>query len=90
VTCERFDLGGGAFAIVCSRGKRTTAPPCSACKTRPSTRLCDFELRGKRAGKTCSAKLCDRCSVQRGELDLCPPHAKVRDQLALGLPGGRP
>jgi hypothetical protein len=76
VTCERFDLPGGGFAIVCSRGKRRPAP-CSECKARPHEVLCDFELRGPKAGKTCSRKLCSACAVKRGELDLCSAHAKA-------------
>lgn len=89
MTCERFDLGGGAFAIVCSRGRRGPAALCSACKARPGTLLCDYELRGSKSGKTCSAKLCERCATKRGQADLCPPHARAGEQLALGLPGGQ-
>lgn len=76
MTCERFDLPGGGYAIVCSRGRKPRAK-CSACNVRVHELLCDFPLSGKKAGKTCSRKLCSACAVKVGELDYCPPHAKV-------------
>ena len=73
--CKTIDLGNGDFAIVCSRGRKPRAL-CGVCKQREHTLLCDFELRGAKAGKTCSQKLCASCAVKVGKLDLCPPHAK--------------
>lgn len=77
MTCVRTDLGNDVVAWSCSRGRRKEQPPCSVCKTREHALLCDFELRGSKAGNTCSAKLCTSCAVTVGKLDLCPPHAKV-------------
>lgn len=79
--CEHVPLPGGGHAIACSRGRRRR--PCSVCKTRPHTKLCDFPLKGKKAGKTCSAPLCDACSVRQGNdlsgdtIDFCPAHDRV-------------
>lgn len=70
--CDRVDLGDGATAIVCSRG----GPRCK-CGNR-STRLCDFPLSGAKVGKTCDAKLCERCAVRVGpNKDYCRAHADV-------------
>lgn len=86
MSCERIDLPDG-FIITCTRGRRAPAL-CSECKWRPATLLCDYELRGAKAGATCSRKLCSTCRAKRGELDLCPAHARVVDrahqQLELG------
>jgi hypothetical protein len=39
--------------------------------------LCDFPLRGKKAGATCSKATCGRCVTAIGpNRDLCPPHAR--------------
>ncbi|MCA9680743.1 MAG: hypothetical protein KC457_00990 [Myxococcales bacterium] len=76
MVCRQIDLGGGASAIVCSRGQR--APQCSTkgCRN-TATRLCDFPLQGKRAGQTCSAQLCESCAqVQADGTDYCPAHAR--------------
>lgn len=78
--CKTIDLGGGALAIVCSRGHKPRAL-CEACKSEPHAVLCDYPLSGPKAGKTCDRKLCARCAVHAGpNRDLCPAHAK------LGLP----
>lgn len=63
-------IGG---AITCSRGTKTK--PCSFCKTRPGTLLCDFELGGNLKGKTCDARMCSSCAVEFGRnKHRCPPH----------------
>ncbi len=60
---------GFEVALVCI--KRPRPARCSVCKARPHTRLCDGP--GKRPGKTCNAKLCDRCAKHVGpDRDLCP------------------
>ncbi len=67
-------LPGGGF--VCTGHSRRRSKPC-ACGA-PSTRLCDFPLKGKKTGKTCDAPICDRCAAAFGdEIDYCPPHAKL-------------
>lgn len=68
-------LPGGGF--VCTHGRARRAKPCSVCGA-PSTKLCDFPLKGKKTGKTCDAPICDRCAAAFGdEIDYCPPHAKL-------------
>lgn len=91
MTCRTVDFGNGITAIVCDRGRKPAK--CTACKERPHTRLCDFPLKGDRAGKTCSVRLCDRCAVRVADnVDLCPPHARVDRGEALDVTivgGGR-
>ncbi len=76
MTCKHINLGGGVTAIACSRGARRERCKCGSGFV---SRLCDFELRGSKAGQTCSAKLCDRCSSRPAgtELDYCPAHARL-------------
>lgn len=80
--CDVLDLGGGATAIVCSRGHRRPKP-CVQCG-KPSTKLCDFPLKGKKAGATCSRPICDACARNMGAsdkdtIDYCPTHAAMGD-----------
>lgn len=71
----------GGYA--CSRGSHRKR--CSVCSSRPATKLCDYPLRGAKAGRTCDAALCDRCAVRQGggvfgqpeTIDYCPAHARV-------------
>lgn len=75
MTCTPIKLPGGGMAIVCTRGRRTPAR-CDACKARPHEVLCDFELYGAKAGKTCDRKLCRSCAVKDGPgRDFCYQHA---------------
>lgn len=74
MTCEKIAIDGGVV-ILCSRGHRIKR--CSACGSGEATRLCDFPLSGRKAGKTCSAGLCDRCTARSGDTDLCPAHARL-------------
>ena len=75
MTCKTIDLGGGATAIVCTRGRK--AAPCEFCRERPHTLLCDYPLAGKRKGATCSKRMCQRCATSNALAgDLCPPHAR--------------
>ena len=63
--------------FVCTRNHRSK--PCSVCG-RPMSRLCDYRLRGAKAGKTCDRPLCERCAVRVGpDRDLCPAHAREVD-----------
>lgn len=71
MTCR--PLSGGGFA--CAR--RETPAPCSVCRKRPHTRLCDSPLHGSRLGETCSRKLCESCAALVDGLDLCPAHEKA-------------
>jgi hypothetical protein len=70
--CERLALPNGAVAIVCTRGQRRPRCSCGGY----SKYQCDFPLRGKVAGRTCSRHLCGACvrAQPGGELDYCDAH----------------
>lgn len=71
--CQPISGPGGMTGFICSRGPR--AKPCCICG-KPSSRLCDFPLRGAKAGRTCDRPLCAGCAVHVGpDRDLCPAHA---------------
>lgn len=81
MTCHRI---GGTLpdgrtwsGFACTRGERRQL--CSSCKSRPATKLCDFPLSGKHAGKTCDRPLCSSCACQAGlpNVDYCPAHARA-------------
>lgn len=83
MTCKITRLGGaeagsaGAVVIVCSRGARPSKARCSVpdCP-HPATKLCDYPLRGRKAGKTCDRKLCEQHATTMGpDRDYCPAHA---------------
>lgn len=58
--------------------------PCAFCG-RLTDVLCDFPLRGKKKGRTCSKRSCERCSSKIGDdLDLCPIHTKLIADHGLG------
>jgi hypothetical protein len=58
--CHRIEGPGGLSGFVCtSRGGRTARCACG----RPSERQCDYPLRGKVAGRTCSRHLCSGSAV---------------------------
>lgn len=75
MTCRAF-RGAGTHAVsgfVCGRSE----PACSVdgCGAR-AERLCDYPLRGPKAGQTCSRKLCAKHSDPEGGKDYCPAHAR--------------
>lgn len=73
--CDHVKLPGGGYAIVCSRGRRPKR--CSSCG-RASSKLCDYPLRGEKAGKTCDLPICDACATHvPPDTDYCPPHARL-------------
>ena len=73
--CNHIDLGNGASAIVCTRGRSTKR--CVICGL-PGGKLCDFPLTGAKAGKTCDRSLCAKCAVHREpDIDYCPTHARM-------------
>ncbi len=78
MTCTVIPVQGGV-AIVCSRGQGTRARDCAFCGVNARDyKLCDFPLRGKRAGATCSKPMCGKCATSIGDnRDLCPPHVKM-------------
>lgn len=70
--CARVDLDGGDFAITCTSGAKRAAPcDCGS----PHAFLCDFPLSGEKAGQTCDRRLCSRCRMHIGSIDLCRAHA---------------
>ena len=74
--CNPVNLPGDAYAIVCTRGGRRPKP-CAYCGM-PSSRLCDYPLRGPKAGKTCDEPMCTRCATRpdpREDVDYCRAHA---------------
>lgn len=85
--CERIPVAGGV-AFACSRGP--ARPRCSSCGA-PSTKLCDYPLRGAKAGQTCDRQLCAACARRwtkdlaeqptdrpvAGGFDLCPAHFEI-------------
>jgi hypothetical protein len=77
--CHRFHLPDGAAVTVCSRGRTRSCASCGL----PSTKLCDYPLRGRRAGATCSRPQCDACAVTVGKgpsgdsVDYCRAHAEI-------------
>lgn len=78
MTCHFWKGPNGELTIACSRGRRKAAPPCAACG-RPSTKQCDYPLRGKKTGKTCDRHLCNACAVVVGSesgdsVDFCKAH----------------
>jgi hypothetical protein len=78
MTCDVLRLPNGEVLIACSRGRRKKAPPCADCG-RPSTKQCDYLLRGKKAVKTCDRHLCDACAVVQATedgdtVDFCKAH----------------
>lgn len=75
--CTTVNLGNGNFVITCSRGRKPKAL-CEVCRERPHEVLCDFQLSGAKAGKTCDRKMCRQCAAHVGhDRDMCPPHAKL-------------
>lgn len=71
--CERVELPGGGFAIICG-GRHRRPSTCIHCP-RPSEVLCDHR---NGDGQTCDAPLCRTCALHVGKhRDYCKHHAKV-------------
>lgn len=85
MTCRTLEVPGG-IAIVCSRGQ-SRGRDCAFCGTfSKSYVLCDFPLRGKKAGATCSKPACEKCATSVGEnRDFCPPHARYHREHGLDV-----
>lgn len=80
--CYPFQIGE-ARGFICTRGNR--AKPCKYCG-RPHTKLCDYPLRGAKAGKTCDIPMCDRCATHvEPDTDYCRAHAEEESLLATEL-----
>lgn len=86
MTCEIKRIGN-LTVIACGRNQYRVEPPCSSCGT-PAPFLCDWPLMGPKLGQTCSRPICGNCAVVtygKPNEHLCPPHARVADQLAAEL-----
>lgn len=60
MTCERIPLKNGVI-FICSR----TPAVKKRCKCGAiAVKLCDYPLRGKKAGQTCDRPLCAKCATQ--------------------------
>lgn len=70
MTCDVTRGPDGSVLFMCGRNER--APKCDVCKKRKATKLCDFPLRGAKAGQACDRNLCDSCAVQVGDPVLRP------------------
>lgn len=90
MTCKPFvvrdatgKVVGGGFA--CSRGSALDRLRKFCGCGRPATKLCDYPLRGPKAGKTCDAPLCERCATVVGaDRDFCQPHARDEGLTSIG------
>jgi len=72
--CKVIAAGDGGVIIACSRGQQRQRCACG----RPADRLCDYPLRGAKAGQTCSRPICSRCATRVGpNRDYCPAHARM-------------
>ena len=96
MSCDRIDLGGGNFAIVCSRGqrrKRCSVPGCDG----TGEFQCDEPVVRRGRPGTCDAYLCaahrtwitlprdpfaDLFDEPTQAIDVCPPHHAARARKA--------
>jgi hypothetical protein len=77
--CYAFKIGN-ATGFICTPRERSK--PCKYCG-RPSSKLCDYPLRGAKAGKTCDIPMCDRCATHIDpDSDYCKAHAEEGTRLA--------
>lgn len=72
--CTPIDFGNGVTGIVCTRGSRARCGECG----NHAPYLCDWKLKGKKAGKTCDRKLCGSCATSPAkDKHLCPAHSRM-------------
>lgn len=81
MTCRTiYGADGKPMGIGCTRTMGGRAVCDIAGCSRAHTTLCDWKLKGAKAGQTCSARLCASHATNVGpERDLCPAHAAVWD-----------
>jgi len=76
--CNFIDLGNGASAIVCTRGSVSQKVNSRCACGRVANLLCDYPLKGPKAGKTCDRPLCMLCAIRVSVgKDYCPAHARA-------------
>jgi len=86
--CDTTRLPGNGIMFICSRGQRRKR--CAVCTKRDATKLCDFPLRGRKAGATCDRALCDACAVEIARVDARVEHGGGDPELLGSLtPKGR-
>lgn len=80
MACTRTLVPGGVV-WTCTRGFDNKVA-CKFCGTRvDAVVLCDWKLKGEKAGQTCSAAMCRKCATRVGDdKDLCPPHNRLWDK----------
>jgi hypothetical protein len=79
VPCERVQLPGGGWAIVC--GPKRRAKPCPCGSGLRATQLCDWKTPDG-PEPTCSAPTCKACThVPAPGKDLCPDHRRAWDAM---------
>ena len=71
--CRKVALPGGGAAFIC--GPKPRRRNCKFC-SRYADLECDFPLTGKKAGQTCDAPICSRCTTRTDGKDFCPPHQR--------------
>jgi len=77
MACRTVNLGGGATAIICTRGQRSRSCTTPGCTNR-ADKQCDFRVSRNGKAATCDRYICSRCAVSKGaDLDYCGPHARA-------------
>lgn len=67
---------GDVQMFVCTNERPAPLCPCGSGER--GTKLCDFPLRGKKQGKTCDKRMCERCAANVGpDRDLCQAHHRL-------------
>lgn len=86
--CSTRALPDGGYAIICSRGSnpQRTCVVCHRGERSALIRLCDYPLRGEKAGQTCDRPICAAHAYRVGpDTDLCPAHARLMHSEPLPL-----
>ena len=74
--CKRFTDPDGAVVFMCTRGRGQQAATRCSCG-RVAEYLCDFPLRGEKAGRTCDKPICsDHAKLIKHNTHYCPDHQK--------------
>src|SRR5579864_2875737 len=81
--CEKVDLPGGGFGIICGGHARTRYCECG----RASSFLCDWKMPNKKSG-TCDKPICKQHALQVApDRDLCPEHQRAFESWKHRHPG---
>lgn len=77
--CSRFAFRAGTGEVVTGFicGRKDRVKTCVHCG-RPPSKLCDFPLKGAKAGKTCDRPVCEQCATHvEPDTDYCMTHAAI-------------